>query len=576
MTFSWTFPISTGDEPIGFFESGLETFRSAPFKSIVREVIQNSMDARKVKTEPVRVEFKLQNFPVDEFPGLEQFKQIISKCTLYSQANPDYDAEKQFFKTASRLLVPDTSLRVLNIKDSNTFGLNHPKSTNCRWTTLVKSVGQSAQVTATAGGSFGIGKFAPYIGSQLQTLFISSLFEGTNGELEMRTQGRSILRGYDDDDGMHLHRGYWGVEEDSDGNKCTYVPNFDVDCPIWIQHCKKESEMVSENTGTTLSISGFSDIWDKWKSDLKISVVENFFAAVYQGDLVVSIEGEEINADNIAQIFEDQSLRAYIEGSPSYSKADSNQFEMRRNFFSALLSPTPARYESHIRTGDLTGLGTVKLSILLGEGLPKKVSALRNGMHIAYGAPFHNQLKSFGGCKDFVAVFECTNKRGNAILRMLEPPAHDSFDIKKLNERPEFQTEVRSHMLEMARWIREQVESVAEIEPVAIDQILDLADYFSDEDSGTGGSNSNKEEDPLSTIDIALKKQKVPTYPATEFVVAIEDPDGIDILVPEGTGGEGPVDPVPDTPGIGVEGDGPGIIERGGRKMSVLDFRSVL
>lgn len=58
MTARWIFPESNTMHRIGIGESGIETFRGSPISSLVREICQNSLDAVKDKSKPVRVEFE--------------------------------------------------------------------------------------------------------------------------------------------------------------------------------------------------------------------------------------------------------------------------------------------------------------------------------------------------------------------------------------------------------------------------------------------------------------------------------------------------------------------------------------
>ena len=96
-------------------------------------------------------------------------------------------------------------------------------------------------------------------------------------------------------------------------------------------------------------------------------------------------------------------------------------------------------------------LGFCQVRILIGEGLPKKVCALRNGMFITDGLA---GLKSFSDFKEFVAVFHCQSQKGNELLRAMEPPRHDHFEPPLLPTRAE-QAKGRAALHDLATWVRD-------------------------------------------------------------------------------------------------------------------------
>ena len=51
----WIFPSNNGGEVDGFNNASIDTFNGTKLFSVVRETIQNSMDARLDKDKPVRV-----------------------------------------------------------------------------------------------------------------------------------------------------------------------------------------------------------------------------------------------------------------------------------------------------------------------------------------------------------------------------------------------------------------------------------------------------------------------------------------------------------------------------------------
>ena len=54
----WRFPSNNNGQILGISDSGVETFKGTPIKSLAREICQNSIDARCNSDKPVEVEFK--------------------------------------------------------------------------------------------------------------------------------------------------------------------------------------------------------------------------------------------------------------------------------------------------------------------------------------------------------------------------------------------------------------------------------------------------------------------------------------------------------------------------------------
>jgi hypothetical protein len=208
--------------------------------------------------------------------------------------------------------------------------------------------------------------------------------------------------------------------------------------------------------------------------------------------------------------------------------------------FLKALSSSEAIVESHQNQH----LGHCRLHILVGEGLPKRVAILRNGMLITDEL---QGLKRFSDFKEFVAVVECLSDPGNELLRAMEPPAHDDFQYARLPV--ERQAAGRVALGDLAKWVREKLRQHAQ-DPVAdVTAIDELADFFGDEEDGANGAKS-KEENPLGKLNIRARplKRKASSSSSTEAArgaLYADDPDepgedgdvGEDGLAGEGAGG---------------------------------------
>ena len=81
--YEWRFPANNFDVEKGLDTADMETFKKDPISSLAREICQNSIDARKDKNLPVRVEFALFSVDSHQIPGLHRLKQEIESCQKY-------------------------------------------------------------------------------------------------------------------------------------------------------------------------------------------------------------------------------------------------------------------------------------------------------------------------------------------------------------------------------------------------------------------------------------------------------------------------------------------------------------
>ena len=157
-------------------------------------------------------------------------------------------------------------------------------------------------------------------------------------------------------------------------------------------------------------------------------------------------------------------------------------------------------------------LGLCQVKILVGEGLPKKVCILRNGMFITDKL---DGLKNFGDFKEFVAVFHCQSKKGNELLRAMEPPRHDDFEPERLLTKEE-KRKGKKALQGIASWIRDMLKRHAK-DPVAdVTEIDELKDFFGDEgdaDSGKGMEEIN----PYGEVIIRAKPIKTKLMQSESF-----------------------------------------------------------
>ncbi len=161
----WHFVSTGGGDEDGLNNSKVEYFAGDYNYYLARETIQNSIDARKDKSQPVEVVFKLENFTAQNFPGVDQMRDILKNAIDYWKESPE---TKTFLNSANKIL-SQKEIPFLRISDYNTVGLNGTDDDKKGgWYSLVRSTGNSSKASGE-GGSFGIGKGAPFAASKIDS-----------------------------------------------------------------------------------------------------------------------------------------------------------------------------------------------------------------------------------------------------------------------------------------------------------------------------------------------------------------------------------------------------------------------
>lgn len=448
MNIGWHFPESGGGVYDGFNDSGIETFAGNRFQSLAREVLQNSLDAKDAKAGDgkVTVEFDVFRIAGDDFPGRETLIGAVQNCSK-SPAVRDNSKASSFFKRAEKIL-KGASIRCLRIRDIGTTGLRgKPDDPQGQWGAITKGRGISAQKASTAGGSYGIGKNAPFAVSDLRTVFYSTRYK-ENGKTVERAQGKSIFTGQPSQGGYTSGTGFYGVVEKA-------LPLEDKSIPGILRN---------HADGTQILVAGFSGGKD-WQGRITAAVVANFFYAIDKKMLEVLLQddgGEPfiISASSLSEILEDNRIAKYdgVEDAGIYyrvSKESENERDMQ-----------------------VQHLGACRLWTLISPGLPRKVALLRKtGMLIT---DEQKRLKKWPGFSDFASVCICNSDDGNELLRSMESPQHNAFEPDRLDD-PEQKKKGEKALKALVDKIRKNVKKLAMPETSGTIALSHLEEFFPDQ-----------------------------------------------------------------------------------------------
>ncbi len=431
----WRFPPTGGGQEDGFNHSGMSHFLGDPFVSLARETIQNSLDARLDERQPVSVAFELSSLDFADIKGeglLESLKQCLSTAT----EGGDFKATMAIKSAIDSL---NGSVRCLRVSDRNTTGLDGKK-----WRALTKSQGESQKSEIEgAGGSHGIGKFAPFAVSDLRTVFYWTHYQDGSTAIE-KFQGKSVLMSHKLGGDIVQGTGFYGVLE-----QCAELTEG---IPDKFRNLDRNGSPVQ---GTSILVAGFQRVND-WRHRVARSVLENFFYAIGIQNLEVLIEPEdsgpellEINSKTIGRYFTE-----LLGGDESeYANEDGTAFARAQRYWE-LLDGSVEPVEKQDKD-----LGHCRLYIRVSDemDMPNRVAFVRRtGMLIT---DQQKNLLRFPSHKSFAAVCVFEDPAGNELLRGMENPQHNQFEPDRLPD--DRREKGRKALQRMNQWIREEIRKQA-------------------------------------------------------------------------------------------------------------------
>ena len=546
----WHFPPTNGGRSDGFNDPGMAHFGGTPLLSLAREVIQNSLDAR-ASSDPVEVSFEIHEVKDSKAYGRSQLADAVAACLKAASNN---NKARTVFERAAEYL-KKKKLTFLRVADYNTSGLHAD-----HWLALVKKQGTSVKDKRGAGGSHGIGKYAPFALSPLRAVFYWSKFKHGRKSQE-QFQGKAVLMSHDGPKGETQGTGFFGV---TDG--CEKLTGDDIP-----EAFRRVETQTARGYGTSLWIAGFPNT-KGWQRRIARSVIENFFLAIHDKKLIVDVEPDrELEEHHLMQI-DHETLPTWFNFllQTDGTSDDSGEWvlEEARTFWEMVCDESAIVREKE--DGDL---GHCKLWIRVGENLPSKVALARQtGMVVTAQ---QKRLLRFPNMMDFAALCLFDSEKGNELLQGMENPQHNQFEPNWLPEAE--QQRGRRALDRVVDWIRSEIREVAKRQVSEHSTVLTelarlLPDFEPDEAFGEGSKDGEGGFDGGPVIRPKQLRRRV--VPLEEYDDAIGDEGDGDELGGHGGGGGGGQG---DGDGRGGDGDGQGGTgTRGGSTgRSTLDIEDV-
>ena len=122
---SWCFPPNNHGVAPGANDGAIDAFAGARLSSVVREIIQNSLDVRKNENEPVKIRFSVETIRADEFEGFKGIGPHLSAC-MNTAKRQNLNEVVKFYERGIKVVNDSKNVNVLCIHDYNTSGLTGP------------------------------------------------------------------------------------------------------------------------------------------------------------------------------------------------------------------------------------------------------------------------------------------------------------------------------------------------------------------------------------------------------------------------------------------------------------------
>lgn len=485
--YAWNFPSNNHGQIFGIADSGVETFNGTPIKSLAREICQNSIDANLKNGEPTRIIFRTFEIAPSAIPGFDDLDDAFSRSLEYWSKQKSTKA-KSFFQSALKL-AKQPKITCLRISDTNTTGLlGSDEEYNSPWCNLTKSQGASDK-SGSHGGSFGIGKFAPYACSAFRTVFYSTL----DSDGVAAYQGVARLTSFKDKKGETTQGiGFYGADKNAPVKQ-----QISID-PSYSREIGK--------SGTDIFVLGFNGSKD-WKYDMVASVLDGFLYAVYTGELIVEVEDIIISKETLPELV--ASHQAYFS-------------EYADEYYQVL---TADEQKSPTYTKDIGTMGKVILRLMIQPDFHRRVAMVRRtGMKIM-------DKGNINGLIPFAGVLYIEGDKLNEYLRTLENPQHTKWEI----ERAENKSEAKGVLSALTKFIKACLD---ELKNDDSEEALDpsVGEYLAAEQDSAQprpedkGENINDAIQVIETKTVSRSPKPGSMSQAGTGTTEVDDPDG-DIII---------------------------------------------
>ena len=395
-TINWRFPPLSGGTRQGYTNNDIEAFKGEELMdNLAREVCQNSLDAKiATNKDPVKVVFELKHVPTSEYAVFQDYTTCIDGCRRYWGESMDSKLSR-FLDDAEEMLAR-TSIPVLVASDFNTKGLrgSRTRELDSPWEALTGADGVSANKSSTSGGSYGIGKNAPFACSALSMVFYNTYAED-NERAFIGVARMATLLNRNNKETQRVGR----YQKNDDGNE-RWDPIFAEDADPF------RDLFLRTEQGSDVIVVGFNQE-GFWMDRIAKAIIKNFFVAISEKKLVVELRENaivrRIDFSTLGQVVSDYD--------------NDKEMVVTSQLFKAFTEPDKKEFLSIIEEND------AEIYIKADSSFGRTIGHFRDTGMLIY-------LKSRRIFQHYAAVFVVRGEKLGALLRATEPARHNRWDYK--------------------------------------------------------------------------------------------------------------------------------------------------
>ncbi len=422
-------------------------------EGVVRELLQNALDAAISAGRRAEVHLTVASMPVDDFPGISEYESSFHAAyEERQQSQGELTLDEQNAIDRILAVLEASEARVLFCRD-NGIGLDDDRMR------AVLSQGNSDKPRKGAG-SFGLGHLAAFAASDLRYV----LYAGRRAKDHV-ISGHAIVATHPTRDRSTLRRsadGYWAVPEEPFNLKTAQFGQI-------VPRILEEQITLIEDSGTVVAILGFNhfreaDARRAFRDIVRVAAV-NFLGAIQERKMVVRVTDETLDADQLIDHGSLERCLAEIRKQKHSRRGAGGGWLPGEQAYRAYETLQQGKDLAVAPLGDVASDPSVRVLFRsLSSSERTRVQVFRDGMWITFSAP-HLEYHAFGTAKPFDAVVLLedpgSEREGTLydLVRGAEGPAHRDLERRRL--KPDCQRLLAKKLKSLARILSEHAGPLA-------------------------------------------------------------------------------------------------------------------
>ena len=446
-----------GGESAGFTSVGVAGFQSIDHAAVIRELIQNSLDAaRKAKRPIAELHFEVKEHATNEIPGIAAYRKAFA-CAVEGQkklGNGALPAQAEVTVRTIENCLRKQRCKTLFVHD-NGIGLDSQR--------MNALLGDGLNVKdAAAAGAFGNGHYVAIPASDLRYV----LYGGTR-ENKQICAGHAILASHKADGEIRGKDGYFvrGFRRADLFDRYIFaqngqVPGYILERLRWIAE--------TWGAGTVVAVPGFNAFHMQQGKTLWNLVARtaacNFFPAFARSELRLEVvengSGKTLDSKNLAAVLaaaseQKRSPRGFLSGSRALGAYETIASKTNKRIVKTEVGDIPI-WLRETQDGGISRIDLCRAGMWISDELPKL-----KRQQFADLKPFHCVLQ-----------IDASQVRIHDLVRKAEGPLHNHLEARKCLSGEE-RKQLEAAFQKVAETIRENIGELS-AERIRIDDVLTI------------------------------------------------------------------------------------------------------